>query len=304
MSLVGTSKSKMDSKKLNNDLEGDKQANNSVSGSKSTRTKMDNPPAMESKERVIKQIKALDMKKLKDLGIESNILSALTKFNVKGNSTLAKETVKSVHELPSTSNNSFKVVSPSKSVVLSHVESPIKSPAKKIETTKMPSSPCKKVKIVSDIVIRSSTKNVHDAAKIIPHTSPGQADETVSNSETNENKILTRSSPVILMSLVTQPTHIEDAESIEDSFDGFTDLDLKNAMNQLNESKSSLNPSSQMPYHKRKLDEQKNSYRKRRKTKDDTVESIDVHVGQNLGISEVTPLQPTEEGMKYKKICG
>lgn len=296
----------MDSKKLKNDLDGDNQANNSGSGNRNTRKQMVNPPATKSKERVIKQIKALDMKKLKDLGIESNILSALTKFNIKGNLTLAKETVTSVHELPSTSNNSSNVVLPSNPIVLSNVKMPVKSPMKKIETTKMLFSPRKKVKIVSDIVIQSSTKNDHEIAKIFPHTSVNQAIETESNGETtlatDKNQISTRSSPIILMSTVTQPNHIEDAESIEDSFDGFTDTDLYHAISQLNDSKSSTIPSSQTPYYKRKLDEQEKSNLKRRKTKDDTpVESMDVRVDQNLGISKATPLQLTEEGMKYDK---
>lgn len=287
----------MDSKKLKNDLDGDKQASNTVSSNRNTKKQMDNPPAMESKERVIKQIKALDMKKLKDLGIESNILSALTKFNVKGNSTPAKDTVKLDHELPSTSKNSSIIVSPSKPVASSNVKTPVKSSLKKIETIKMPSSPCKKVKIVSDIMIRSSTNNV-------PHSSVSLATETESNGETNlarnENKISTRSSPTISMSLVTQPNHIEDTESTESSFDGFTDMDLSHAMDQLNESKSLHVPSSETPNYKRKLNEDEKGDRKRRKTKDDTpVELIDVHVDQNLSISETTPLQLTEEGMNY-----
>lgn len=41
------------------------------------------PSSSESKPREIRQIIPLDMKKLKDLGIESNILSALNKFNAK-----------------------------------------------------------------------------------------------------------------------------------------------------------------------------------------------------------------------------
>lgn len=297
----------MDSKKLKNDLDGGKQVNNLVSGNRNTRKQMNNPPATDSRQRVIKQIKTLDMKKLKDLGIESNILSALTKFNVKGNSTPTKETVKSVNDLPSTSNNSSKIVSPSKPIVLSNVKTPVKSQVKKIETKKLASSPCKKVKIVSDIVIRSSTKNVYEAAKIVPHTSVSEVIVTESNGETSlatdENKVLNRSSPVILMSSVTQPNHIiEDAESIEDSFDGFTDMDLNHALSQLNASKSSPIPSSQTPNYKRKLDENEKSDRKRRKAKDDTpVESIDVDVDKNLDISEATPLQLTEDGMIYHK---
>lgn len=290
----------MDSKKLKNYLDGDKQANNSVSGNRNTRKQMDNPPATDTKERVIRQIKPLDIKYIKDLGIESNILSALTKFNVKGNSSSATETVKSVHELPSTTNNSSKIISPSKSAVLSNVKTPVKSSMKKIETTKMPSSPCKKVKIVSNIVIRSSTKNLHEATKIISHTAVSEAIETEPNGETNlatdENKISTGSSPLLLMSSLTQPNHIEDAEAIEDSFDGFTDIDLNEAMSHLNESKCSTIPSSQTPNHKRKLDEQEKSDRKRRKTKNDTpVKTTDVHVYQNL--PEAFPLQLPEEGM-------
>lgn len=47
------------------------------------RKQMPSANLSEPKQRVIKQIVSLDSKKLKDLGIESNILSALTKFNGK-----------------------------------------------------------------------------------------------------------------------------------------------------------------------------------------------------------------------------
>lgn len=47
------------------------------------RKQMPSANLTEPKQRVIKQIVSLDSKKLKDLGIESNILSALTKFNGK-----------------------------------------------------------------------------------------------------------------------------------------------------------------------------------------------------------------------------
>lgn len=270
-----------------------KQANiNSVSGNRNTRKQMvDNQPAMDTRERVIRQIKPLDMKNIKDLGIESNILSALTKF-----------TVKSAHELPSTSNNSSKIVSPSIPAMLSNVKTPFKSSPKKIETTIVPSSPCKKVNIVSNIVIRSSTKSIHEATKIISHTAVSQAIETESNGETNlateEHKVSTRSSPLLCpMSSVTHPNHKEDAEAIEDSFDGFTDKDLSQAISRLNESKCSLILPRQTPNHKRKFDEQKKCDRKRRKTKNDTpVQTTDVHVYQNLSISEAFPLQLSEEG--------
>lgn len=135
------------------------------------------PSTSEPKQRVIKQIVSLDSKKLKALGIESNILSALTKFNGKEKPTIKTESVTSVNDTEtSTSILPSEIVEidsslpiPSTSTAISSATPTIASHrnlAKKQVSTK--NSP-KKIQVLSDVLLSDNKLDL----KIFPAiTSP------------------------------------------------------------------------------------------------------------------------------------
>lgn len=104
----------------------------------------------ESKQREIKQIVPLNAQKLKDLGIESNILSALTKFNGKNKKAILTESV-AVDNLPSTSKQFDSVAS--SQLTSSTTDNIVLIPEKTTPNTRTESSSVKKIQVLSDYLL-------------------------------------------------------------------------------------------------------------------------------------------------------
>lgn len=141
------------------------------------RKQMPSTESTEPKQRVIKQIVSLDSKKLKDLGIESNILSALTKFNgkkhpfSKNKPTFAVKNVK-----PSTSTtltSASKECIPEKSSV-SKTISPVPSvvsPKNVPIPSKSPETPAaKKIHVLSNVLLNDTKLDLKDLTVIASST--------------------------------------------------------------------------------------------------------------------------------------
>lgn len=150
-----------------------KQTVHTQSGSKQTQ----NASPTESK-RVIKQIVSLDSKKLKALGIESNILSALTKFNGKGRP-LAKAQPLKPSASTSTSaptlvdrsqTESFERRTTSAGTILS-VQPIVTTHDTTVACSKSPETPStKKIHVLSNVLLNEHKLNLKDFTAIASTT--------------------------------------------------------------------------------------------------------------------------------------
>lgn len=173
--------------------------------SKPTETTSKQMPASNStepKQRVIKQIVSLDSKKFKALGIESTILSALTKFNGKEKTVTKSKPISTLKNdessstsLHITSNESpvrkptaIAAVSPSKQIITSQHST---SPQKAQETP-----PAKKIKVLSNVLLN---ENLLDLKSF----------KTISSSAPVDNKHIS------CVSKVPRPSQIKSVRRIE-----------------------------------------------------------------------------------------
>lgn len=168
------------------------------------------PMQSEPIQREIKQIIPLDLKKLKDLGIESNILSALNKFNAKEKATPSSATKTASGGIASTSKqvNYFPVTKPAEPL-----HSPIlpsTGPAQPIEShtpSGCTDSSVKKVQILSDIrlanskllfaneILRSAASLADDiGSNVIANTSQTSTESPASAADTNGDNVSNASS--------------------------------------------------------------------------------------------------------------
>lgn len=148
------------------------------------RKQMPSTDSTEPKQRVIKQIVSLDSKKLKDLGIESNILSALTKFNgkkhpfSKNKPTIAVKNVKPSTSTVSTSAS--KECIPEKlsvSKTISPVPSVI-SPNNVSISSMSPETPsAKKIHVLSNVLLNDTKLDLKDLT-VIASSTPIQSKNT------------------------------------------------------------------------------------------------------------------------------
>lgn len=146
----------MDSKsgsQANNGVESSDGRVKSTANDKNALSKqMPRSNAAEPKQRVIKQIVSLDSKKLKALGIESNILSALTKFNGKDKS-IGRKTVSVVkHAEPSTSSIESPVQKSTINRLLSPAKQILATPIVPVNKTEDAVSP-KKIQVLSNVLL-------------------------------------------------------------------------------------------------------------------------------------------------------
>lgn len=180
----------MESKKIaqtKNSVETRDSLANVQSKSKQNAVNMDSkqmPSANNSipKQRVIKQIVSLDSKKLKDLGIESNILSALTKFNGKDKPFFkSKPTIGVNNVKPSTSTGSMNVsneIPQERKTICSNIRSIIASrnvaAANKISDT----PPAKKIQVLSNVLLSEKKLDLKDITALASST-PIQSNSSI-----------------------------------------------------------------------------------------------------------------------------
>lgn len=119
----------------------------------------------ESNQRVIKKIVSLDASKLRGLGIESKILSAITKLNKTEEKTTSKTITNDFKQTPSTVKKSIEVSLISN--IISQEHAGIASTSTTDSDTKRKCSPAKKVHVLSNVVLNENKwldlKNISSA---------------------------------------------------------------------------------------------------------------------------------------------
>lgn len=163
-----------------------------------------NTNANESK-RIIKQIVSLDSKKLKALGIESNILSALTKFNGKERSLSKAKPLKNVHQ-PSKSTSSSSLSPTSLLVNRSQTESPVQQHISSNTATISSSQQC--VSTAHDPSAVASSKS--------PETPPTKKIHVLSNVLLNEHKLSLKDFTAIASSTPVNNTNVSYVSQVPD----------------------------------------------------------------------------------------
>lgn len=125
------------------------------------------------KQRVIKQIVSLDAKKLKALGIESNILSALTKFNGKDKASIkikSAVTVKNVE--PSTQTIESTTQKPTISAAISPVKPTIALTGTSLQKQSDETSPSKKIQVLSNVLLYDNKLDLNSFPVIASSSAP------------------------------------------------------------------------------------------------------------------------------------
>lgn len=166
----------------------------------------------EPKQRVIKQIVSLDAKKLKALGIESNILSALTKFNGKDKAPIkTKPTVKNTQ--PTTSTTTTTELSLQKSTITAAISS-----EKKPDET----SPAKKIQVLSDVLLCENKLDLNifpviasSSTPVISYVSQVSRPSQIKHPDADKMPSNQVSSPIVVHEESVKLSHVEEKEALD-----------------------------------------------------------------------------------------